>query len=115
MSNRTAEASSVHIKEAKAWVRVSAVRAANPMVATEAPPAAISVERVTSIADVHASEWDRVAGANVLQSHGLLRTIEESNITGHAARYFLARRNMELVGAIVCHIEEDSNEEGAMS
>jgi predicted N-acyltransferase len=114
MSNRTATEPSVHRKEAAGRVRVSAVRAANPILAPEPALAAISVERVTSIADVHTAEWDRLAGANVLQSHGLLRTIEETNLTRHAARYFLARRNMELVGAIVCHIEEDSNSEGAI-
>jgi predicted N-acyltransferase len=95
-------------------MRANAPPRAHPIVATEPPLAAISVEQVTRIADIHSAEWDRLAGASVPVSHGLLRTIEETNITGHAARYFLARRNMELVGAIVCHIEEDSNAEGAI-
>ena len=105
---------SVHRKEATGWVRATATRAAHPIAEVESPLAAISVEQCASIAEVDAAEWDRVAGASVLASHGLLRTIDETNITGHAARYFLARRNMELVGAIVCHIEEDANNDGAI-
>jgi predicted N-acyltransferase len=76
--------------------------------------AEISIEQCRRIAEIDAKEWDRVAGESVLASHGLLSTIEETRAISHASRYFLARRNGQLVGAVICHLEEGSNPEGAV-
>ena len=93
--------------------RLTAVGASGPASIAESR-AAIAIEELRSIADVDANEWDRMAGESALWSHGLLSTMEETTITGHAARYFLARKNLELAGAIVCHLEESSNGDGAV-
>ena len=69
---------------------------------------AISIQQLDSLAEVDASEWDRLAGGNVIASYGWLRTLEETSTSAVSTRYFLARNRSGLVGAAPCKIEEEA-------
>jgi predicted N-acyltransferase len=66
----------------------------------------ISVERIDSIASIDRSEWDRLAGDNVLASWGWLRTVEETHLYPRHLAYFVARGSEGLLAAAPCSFED---------
>ncbi len=74
----------------------------------------ISVEVVNSMAQVNRAEWDEMSGDNVLASYGLLRMLEDTRVTKHRSRYFLARGGKRLLGVIAGHIDESAFPSGSI-
>src|SRR5262245_18818907 len=74
----------------------------------------ISVDVATSIAQVDAAEWDDALGDNVLASYGLLRALEETRVTPHASRYFLARGRRGILGVIAGYLDESTHSGGSI-
>jgi predicted N-acyltransferase len=72
------------------------------------------VESIASISEVSPADWDQLAGENILVNYGLLRLIEETRTNPHASRYFLARDSEGIAGAVICHLEDKNNEDGAV-
>lgn len=68
----------------------------------------ISIEQVSSLSQVDASQWDQFAGRRVLASYGWLLTVRETQSRCNPTRYFLARTAAELVGAVICELHESS-------
>jgi predicted N-acyltransferase len=69
----------------------------------------ISIEQVGSLTHVDATEWNELAGENVVASYGWLRTLEETRRGNVSYRYILARTSAGLVGTVACKIEEDAS------
>ena len=77
----------------------------------EEPPL---IDSVASISQVDPAEWTQLAGENILANYGLLRLIEETRVSPHPSRYFLARDSKGLAGAVICHVEDRKNADGAV-
>jgi len=69
----------------------------------------LSIEQVDSIAEVDASEWDRLAGRHVLASHAWLRTHEECAAHPVRCRYVLARDSAGLLAAAAGWVQEKTD------
>ena len=66
----------------------------------------ISFERIDSIASIDCSEWDRLAGDNVLASWGWLKTVEETHLNPRGPAYLVARGRDGLIAAAPCSFQE---------
>jgi predicted N-acyltransferase len=69
-----------------------------------------STQVVDSITKVKKKEWDRLAGDNVVVSHGWLRTLEETYVVDLKPRYFLSHEGERLVGATVGYFSRPTEE-----
>jgi predicted N-acyltransferase len=72
------------------------------------------IEIVASISEVDPAVWAQLAGENILANYGLLRLVEETRVSPHPSRYFLARDSKGLAGAVICHLEDSKNADGAV-
>jgi len=64
-----------------------------------------AIEQWDSIARADPGQWDRMAGARVLHSHGWLRALEESSLVRGRHVYFVARGGDGLLGAIATRLQ----------
>ena len=64
-----------------------------------------AIEQWDSITRADPGQWDRMAGARVLHSHGWLRALEESALVRRRHVYFVARGGDELLGAILTRLQ----------
>lgn len=62
------------------------------------------LSRHTTITDIDAPAWDRLAGENVFATHGFLRTVEACCRAPIEPIYFTLHRSGVLIAASVCHI-----------
>ncbi len=63
-----------------------------------------TIETATTVTSVEAAAWNRLAGSNVMVTHGFLKAMEEAWIEEVGRVYFLARGPDRLEAAAVCQV-----------
>ena len=69
-----------------------------------------SIRVVDSMAEVGKQEWDRLAGDNVVVTHGWLTTLERTYRVGLEPQYVLMREGERLVGAAVSYVSQPTED-----
>jgi len=64
-----------------------------------------SIRQFESIASINRSEWDQLAGGNIFDSYGWLRTIEETHAIRVRRKYYMLYQEKRPVAAVPCYFQ----------
>ena len=69
-----------------------------------------SIQIVDTIHRIDREEWDSIAGENIFESYGWLKTLEENLIGDQKPRYFLLHEEGRLIATAACYIAHPSEQ-----